>query len=76
MDSTKKFEKKDFAFKTIMLSACMKIFVNYTQSMAIINTLDLNWKEIVSNMFQFHKVASGAVQQMISLECLIQGKKL
>ena len=51
----------------------MKILVNYTQSMAIIKTLNLNWKEIVNNLFQLHKTTSGSINEMISLECLIQG---
>ena len=69
----KKYEDQDFVVEKIMISACMKILVNYTQSMAIIKTLNLNWKEIVNNLFQVHKTTSGSINEMISLECLIQG---
>ena len=73
LETTKKFQDQAFAFKKIMLAACMNIFVNYSQNMALINILNLNWKEIATNMFQVHKAVSASVHQMISFDCLIQG---
>ena len=52
----------------------MNIFVNYSQNMAIINIMNLNWKEIASSMFQVHKAVSASLHQMISLDCLIKGE--
>ena len=66
----------NFSLKKILIAGNIKIFVNYSQSMAIINTLNLNWKDLASNMFQFHQASSGAVQNLISLECLFNGLKL
>ena len=44
--------------------------------MAIINIMNLNWKEIASGMFQVHKAVSASFHQMISLDCLIKGELL
>ena len=51
----------------------MKIYINYSQFMAIINYLNLNWGTIGKEMFQIHTTVSGSVNQMISLECIVHG---
>ena len=73
METTKKYQDQGFAFKKIMIAACMNIYVNYSQNMSLINILNLNWKEIASSMFQVHKAVSASVHQMIALDCLIRG---
>ena len=64
---------QDYAFQKILKTTVIKIFVNYTQNMAIINTLNLNWKDIALNMFKVHQAVSGSLHQIISLECFIRG---
>ena len=66
-------QDRSFAAKKMILGASIKIFANYSQTIAIINTLNLNWNQTLSDMFNFHKVVSGGFQQVISLECLLKG---
>ena len=66
-------QDKSFAIKNMILGAYIKIFVNYSQTIAIIQTLNLNWDQKLSDMFNLHKTASGGVQQVIALECLMTG---
>ena len=71
-----KFLDQEFAAQNIIISAYIKIFVNYSQFMTIINSLNLNWGDIVTGMFQIHKTVSGSLNQMISLECVLKSKNL
>jgi len=66
-------QDKSFAIKTMTLGASLKIFVNYSQTIAIIHSLHLNWDEKLSDMFNLHKTISSGVQQVIGLECLLEG---
>ena len=66
-------QDKSFAIKNMILGAYIKIFVNYSQTIAIIQTLNLNWDQKLSDMFYLHKTVSGGVQQVIALECLMTG---
>ena len=63
----------DFALQKNMISAYMKIFVNYTQTITIINYLNLNWKNFVPEMFPALSVSSGNLKEVISIECLMPG---
>jgi len=67
---------KNFALKRMILAAYVKVFVNYSQTIAIINTLHLNWDQKISDMLNLHKSVSGGVQQVIALECLVEGNFL
>jgi len=64
---------KNFAIKKMILGAYFKIFVNYSQTIAIINTLHLNWNQKLYDMFNLMKIVSGGVQQIIAVECLTTG---
>jgi len=66
-------QNKNFALKKMILGAYIKIFVNYSQTISIINTLNLNWDQQISDMFNLHKVISGGIQEVIALECLLKG---
>ena len=66
-------QDKDFVVKKMILGAYIKIFVNYSQTIAIINTLHLNWDQKLSDLFNIHKTVSGGVQQVVALECLLEG---
>jgi len=67
------FLDKSFAIKKMILGAYIKIFVNYSQTIAIVTTLHLNWDQILSDVFNIHKTASGGVQQVVAIECLVEG---
>ena len=66
-------QDKNFVVKKMILGAYIKIFVNYSQTIAIINTLHLNWDQKLSDLFNIHKTVSGGVQQVVALECLMEG---
>ena len=66
-------QDKNFVVKKMILGAYIKIFVNYSQTIAIINTLHLNWDQKLSDLFNIHKTVSGGVQQVVALECLLEG---
>ena len=72
-DSSKKLAIPSFAAQGMLLSAYMKIFVNFSQSIQIINSLNLNWDYFASILFPVFKISSGGIHRMISLECLVQG---
>ena len=54
----------------MITAASLKIFMNYSQTIAILNNLNLNWK---SQIFNIHKAASGGFQQVVSVECFFTG---
>ena len=54
-------------------AAFFKIFINYSQMLAIINGLNLNWNEIFLNFFDAYKPISGSVHQILSFECIFSG---
>ena len=47
--------------------------MNYTQNIAILNSLNLNWESKILEMFNMHKVASGGLQDVVSVECFFKG---
>ena len=68
---------ESFAVRKMITAASLKIFMNYSQTIAILNTLDLNWENKLLEIFNIHKVASGGFQEVISVECFFtQGKYL
>jgi len=56
-----------------MFSAYTKILLNFSQIIAIIGSLNLDWGSLFTQLFPFYKIASGNLHQMISYECLISG---
>ena len=68
-----KISNKDFTYKKMLTAAYIKIFINYSQCLSIINSLNLNWNEIFSRFFETHKILSGSVHQVLSLECVFSG---
>ena len=59
--------------KKMITAASLKIFMNYTQNIAILNSLNLNWNNIILEMFNIHKAASGGLQDVVSVECFFTG---
>ena len=51
----------------------MKIYVNFAQSISIINTLNLNWNRLIVQMLPFYKILAGNAHNIISFECSIDG---
>ena len=58
----------------MITAATLKIFINYSQTIAILNSLNLNWESKISQMFNIHQAASGGLQQVVALECFFTGK--
>ena len=68
-----KISKKNYYIK-MLTAAYLKIFINYSQCISIINSLKLDWNEIFSKFIETHKIVSGGVHQVLSLECVFSGK--
>ena len=62
-----------FAIKKMITAAALKIFMNYSQTIAILNSLNLNWEGLLLEIFNIHKAASGGFQEVVSLECFFTG---
>lgn len=56
-------------------AARMKIFLNYTQTISIINSLNLNWGSIIKGTFGVVLSTSGNVNQIYGLNCLLNDEK-
>ena len=68
-----KISNKDLIYKKMLTAAYIKIFINYSQCISIINSLKLDWNEIFSKFFQTYKIVSGSFHQVLSLECVFSG---
>ena len=53
----------------------MKIFLNYTQTISIINSLKLNWGSILKGAFGVALSTSGNVNQVYGLNCLLNNEQ-
>lgn len=69
-------QDRAFAIKKMFLGALMKIFLDYTQTMAILNNLHLDWNQKLSDMFSIQKTFSGGIHQVIALECFAKGSTI
>ena len=58
------------------LSIYIKIFLNYSQTIAIIHNLELNWPSYVDNYLQIASNIGSVSTQFLSLECLISDFKM
>ena len=56
----------------ILTGAYFKIYLNYSQIISIISTLNLTWNEKLTKFFQAYTLTSGNLQQMIALDCMIE----
>ena len=66
---------KTYVVKKMITAAYLKIFMNYSQTISIMNSLQLNWDGKLLQLFSIYKSASGGFQQVISIECFITGFK-
>ena len=57
----------------MLTTGSLKIFLNYSQIIAILNSLNLNWEDKLLELFNIHKVVSGGFQEIVSLECFFTG---
>lgn len=69
-----KLKEKEYAFQKIFMAAYFKIFINYAQTIAIFANLNLKWNETLFNFFQVFRTTSGNWQEIITLDCLFDGK--
>jgi len=57
----------------MITAAYLNIFMNFSQTISIINGLHLNWQNQVLELFNISKTASGSFQQVVSIECFMTG---
>lgn len=67
-----KFKDMKFTVQQNFKGALMKILLNYSQGIAIINSLKINWGNLFGNLFRSAKMASGNAYEVVSLECIIE----
>ena len=73
-DSCMNLTNKSFASRKMVSAAAMKIFLNYIQTISIINNLQLDWGDIVSEIFGVVKAAGGSIHQVYGLDCLLNNE--
>ena len=73
LNQLNQLKDSSFAIKKMITAASLKIFMNYSQTITILNSLNLNWEQQLLNIFNIHKAASGGFQEVVSLECLFTG---
>ena len=64
---------QSFAVKKMITAASLKIFMNYSQTISILNSLNLNWEDKLLKIFSIYKGVSGGFQQVVSIECFFTG---
>lgn len=50
----------------------MKIFLNYTQMVVIVNRFHLNWPDHLQNVFNIHQFVGNSGEQYLSLDCTLE----
>ena len=73
LNQLNQLKNSSFAIKKMIIASSLKIFMNYSQTITILNSLNLNWEGQLLNIFNIHKAASGSFQEVLSLECLFTG---
>ena len=68
-----KLSDQSFLIENMMTAACLKIFLNYSQTISILDSFNLNWDTKLLEIFNIHKVASGGLQEVASIECFFAG---
>ena len=64
-----------FVVKKMITTAYLSIFLNYSQTIAILNSLHLNWQSNLIHIFDIYKAIAGGLQEIISIECFMTGFK-
>lgn len=54
------------------ISVFMKIFLNYSQMVAIIQSFDLKWPFAIKSLFNVYSNAGGVSANVVSVDCLVQ----
>ena len=72
-NTSKKLSDKRFAAERTIKSSYLKIFTNYSQAISILSYLNFNLNEIDTS-FVIFKASSGSIHNVISLECILNGK--
>lgn len=54
------------------LSVYMKIFLNYSQMISIIQSFDLKWPFEIKDLFNVYSNAGGVSANVVSVDCLVQ----
>ena len=65
--------KSEIAIKRMIRAAHIKIFLNYSQTLTIINALQINWNIDLSIFFSLNKTISGGAGQILTFECFAKG---
>ena len=65
--------KSEIAIKRMIRAAHIKIFLNYSQTLTIINALQINWNIVLWNFFSLNKTISGGAGQILTFECFVKG---
>ena len=73
LNQLNQLKNSSFAIKKMIIASSLKIFLNYSQTITILNSLNLNWEGKLLDIFNIHKAASGGFQEVLSLECLFTG---
>ena len=64
---------QSIVLKKIITAASLNIFMNYSQTITIIESLNLNWESQIMGIFNIYKTVSGGFQQIVSSECFFTG---
>ena len=67
------FSNQSIVLQKIITAASLNIFMNYSQTITIINSLDLNWENQMLEIFNIYRTVSGGFQQIVSIECFFTG---
>lgn len=70
-NSCMNLKNKHYASRKIVSAAVMKIFLNYTQTIAILKNLQLEWGDILSQLFGTVEATGGSINQVYGLDCLL-----
>ena len=72
-DQLNKLKSPSFAIKKMITAATLKIFINYSQTITIINGLKFDWDVLLLNTLNLYKASAGSLQEVVSFECFFTG---
>lgn len=67
---------KEKKTQNILTAAYLKILVNFMQIITAISNLNIKYKSSFYSFVASQKTVTGSIFNVISLDCLLQGKKL
>ena len=76
LDSVLTGIEKEKKTQNILTAAYLKILVNFMQIITAISNLNIKFKSSFYSFVASQKTVSGSIFNVISLDCLLQGKKL